>query len=424
MRAIAFTCLLTLAFSACALNAQPSAPWPSDASAPAFPEALGVNIHFTNPDPGEVKMLAAAGFHWVRMDFVWQRTEPEKGKYDFSAYDRLLRALDEYNIRPLFILDYANTLYDDGLAPKSTPGRRAFANWAAAAVSRYRGRGIWWEIYNEPNTGFWTPGPKASDYVALALETSRAIRAVAPAEQIIGPAVWGFDLDFVEACFQAGLLEYWSAVSVHPYRKTEPETVVHDYARLRALITKYAPAGKRVRIISSEWGYSAVSLNTDEGKQAALLVRQLLINQSQGISLSIWYDWQDDGQDPAQIEHRFGTVRPRYYENREPVYDAKPAYQAIKTLTSVLGGFRFSERISGAAVSADDYVLVFRANGETRIAAWTTSWFARAVTIPVSEGMYRVIGDTGEVIGRSDAKQSTLTLNLTNAPQYVVIDRP
>ena len=423
MRATAFICLLSLALSACALNAQPSAPWPSDASAPAFPEALGVNVHFTDPDPGEVKMLAAAGFRWVRMDLVWQRTEPEKGKYNFSAYDRLLQALDEYNIRALFILDYANSLYDDGHAPNSALGRRAFANWAAAAVSRYRGRGIWWEIYNEPNTGFWTPGPKVSDYVALALETSRAIRAAAPAEEIIGPAVWGFDLEFVEACFRAGLLEYWSAVSVHPYRKTDPETVVDDYARLRRLITKYAPAGKSVPIISSEWGYSAASFNGDEAKQSALLARQLLINQSQGVSLSIWYDWQDDGHDPTQIEHHFGTVRPPYYENREPVYDAKSAYRAMKTLTSVLSGFRFAERISSPSLTPDDYVLMFRANGETRIAAWTTSWFARTVTIPVSESTYRVIGHTGEVIARKDSSQSTLTLNLTNAPQYVVIDR-
>jgi len=368
-------------------------------------------------------MLAAAGFRWVRMDLVWQRTEPEKGKYNFSAYDRLLQALDEYNIRALFILDYANSLYDDGHAPNSALGRRAFANWAAAAVSRYRGRGISWEIYNEPNTGFWTPGPKVSDYVALALETSRAIRAVAPAEEIIGPAVWGFDLEFVEACFRAGLLEYWAAVSVHPYRKTDPETVVDDYARLRRLITKYAPAGKSVPIISSEWGYSAASFNGDEAKQSALLARQLLINQSQGVSLSIWYDWQDDGHDPTQIEHHFGTVRPRYYENREPVYDAKPAYRAMKTLTSVLSGFRFAERISRPSLTPDDYVLMFRANGETRIAAWTTSWFARTVTIPVSEGTCRVIGHTGEVIARKDSNQSTLTLNLTNAPQYVVIDR-
>ena len=261
IRLFAFLCLLASLLMGCALSARPSAFWTSDTSAPAIPNTLGVNIHFTDPEPGEVKMLSEAGFQWVRMDFVWKATEVEKGKYDFSSYDRLLKALDERKLRPLFILDYSNTLYDHDAAPFTNEGRQAFANWAAAAVRRYRGRGILWEIYNEPNTGFWTPSPKVSDYVKLALETSKAIHDAAPDEKIIGPAVWGLDFEFIEECFRAGLLSYWSAVSVHPYRKTEPETVVADYARLRNLIAKYAPAGKRVPIISSEWGYSSASSN-------------------------------------------------------------------------------------------------------------------------------------------------------------------
>src|SRR6266542_3823452 len=79
-----------------------------------IPGALGVNIHFTDPKPGEMKMLADAGFRWVRMDFTWGGTEREKGKYNFSAYDRLLQALAPSAIRAVFILDYSNRLYDNG----------------------------------------------------------------------------------------------------------------------------------------------------------------------------------------------------------------------------------------------------------------------------------------------------------------------
>src|SRR4051812_2468693 len=56
-------------------------------------DGLGVNIHFTDPQPGEIKMIADAGFRWVRMDFKWDETETIAGQYDFSAYDRLLTAL-------------------------------------------------------------------------------------------------------------------------------------------------------------------------------------------------------------------------------------------------------------------------------------------------------------------------------------------
>ena len=36
------------------------------AAASAIRQGLGVNIHFTDPEPGEIKMIAAAGFRWVR----------------------------------------------------------------------------------------------------------------------------------------------------------------------------------------------------------------------------------------------------------------------------------------------------------------------------------------------------------------------
>src|SRR5215204_5505757 len=135
-----------------------------------LPAGLGVNIHFTDPRAGEMKMLADAGFKFVRMDFSWRHTENEKGVYDFDPYDRLLKALDEHHIRALLILDYNNPHYDQGMSPCSDQGRKAFAKWAAAGAKRFAGRGVIWEMYNEPNISpFWKPQPKPDDYVKLAL---------------------------------------------------------------------------------------------------------------------------------------------------------------------------------------------------------------------------------------------------------------
>ena len=119
-------------------------------------------------------MLAAAGFRFVRMDFGWDATERDKGRYDFSAYDRLLAALEPHKIRAMLILDYSNRHYDQGLSPQSDEGRRAFARWAAAAAKHFRGRGVVWEMYNEPNIGFWRPKPDVQQYVKLALEVGKA----------------------------------------------------------------------------------------------------------------------------------------------------------------------------------------------------------------------------------------------------------
>ena len=385
-------------------------------------------------------MLSEAGFRWVRMDLKWDATETEPGRYDFSAYDRLMDALKAFNIRALFILDYGNPLYDNGAPPRTEATRQAFARWAVAAAKHFAGRGAIWEVYNEPNhSTFWPPKPNAQEYVALALTVGRAFRASVPNEKLIGPATSEIDFNFLESCFKAGLLEYWSAVSVHPYRRNDPETAAQDYCRLRDMIKTYAPrevqgpkskvqspgaagsgpigASKEIPIISSEWGYSAVWLRMTEVRQGELLARSWLTNVANNISLSIWYDWRDDGLNANEPEHHFGTVSNVYYENRDPVYDPKPAYLAAKTLTTFFSGYRFERRVDVG--DTEDYVLAFRKGSELRFAAWTTANNARRVLISIGAGEYTGVRHKGQALGVLRGEPKGLPIDLTTAPIYL-----
>lgn len=298
-------------------------------SLPRAPE-FGVNIHFTQETPGELAMIRAAGFTWVRMDFHWGAIERKKGEYDFSAYERLAAGLERNGLKALFILDYGNGLYDGGLAPHTDEGRAAFARWAAASAKRFAGRGYLWEMWNEPNIHFWKPKPDVTNYIALALATGRAIREAAPGEAYIGPATSLVDLKFIEPCLQAGLLAYWDAVSVHPYRQEPPMGVTNDYAKLRALIAQHAPPGRTIPILSGEWGYSAAWKNYDEAKQGERVTQQFTVNRAEGIPLSIWYDWHDDGRDPKEPEHHFGLVAHEKTGDAKQPYRPKPAYEAAR----------------------------------------------------------------------------------------------
>ena len=69
----------------------------------------------------------------------------------------------------------------------------------------------------------------------MAVEAARAIKAATPRECVIGPTTATFDWDFIETTFKGGVLNYFDAVSVHPYRNVAPETAAPDYARLRTL---------------------------------------------------------------------------------------------------------------------------------------------------------------------------------------------
>jgi hypothetical protein len=387
---------------------------------PPIPGSLGVNIHFIDPAPGEMQELGDLGVRWIRMDFSWADTERTKRHYDFSPYDRLLAALDRYDIRPILILDYGNKLYDQGLAPYTDTGRQAFASWAAAAARHFHGRGVVWEMWNEPNGFFWKPKRNVQNYILLALAVGEAIRETEPGATYIGPAGAVIDFPFLKACFQAGLLNYWDGVSVHPYRQRVPETVIPLYDRLRRLICQYAPRGKVVPIISGEWGYPSTPSwwGMNDQRQAEMLAREWLTNVASGVGISIWYDWRDDGGSPTDANAHFGLVSFAYHAGEDPVYRPKPAYLAARTLTQTLRGYSFRARLPTGG--PEDYVLLFTDDKLARLVAWTTSTSPHRVIIPRSRGRFQVTELEGQKGRALHAHRHGLTVTLTDAPQYLI----
>ena len=388
---------------------------------PTVPGALGVNIHFTDPQPGELSMLAATGVRWVRMDFSWAATEKERGVYDFSAYDRLLATLDRHHLCAILILDYGNKLYDGGGPPRSDEAIDAFARWAAAGVRHFRGRGIAWEMWNEPNYyRFWPPQADTSQYIRLSLATAESVVESEPSEILIGPASSLVSLDFIEPCLRAGLLNYWQAISVHPYRMRIPESVASDYSKLKDLIRRYAPPGKKVAIISGEWGYSAAMKwnQMDERKQAMFLAREMLTNIANGVAISIWYDWRNDGASSQDIEMNFGLVRNQFNAGQNPPFQPKPAYWAMKTLTSELAGCRFA-RVIPAAGTNGDQVLAFSSGSGERYAAWTTSETPHRTFIPLPRARYHVTAELGQSQKSLKSGKKGLRITLSGEPVYL-----
>jgi polysaccharide biosynthesis protein PslG len=329
----------------------------------ALPAPLGVNIHFTGEPKAELDLIKEAGFRLARMDMFWEQVERRPGAYDFAAYDALVAGLTRRSIRPLFILDYGNPLYDraDGktLSPHTPEGQDAYARFCAAAAAHFRGKRIIWELWNEPN-GFWTPRPNADDYASMALAAARAMRQADPTCTLIAPGVSGFDPRFVEHVLSRGLLTYLDAVSVHPYRDSPPETALPEFRRLRQLIDRYAEPGRQVPFACSEWGYSAAGMS--EEQQGQYLARQWLTNLMAGSRLSIWYDWKNDGTDPKEKEHQFGTVQ----HDLRP----KPAHRAAKALTQALSAYRFARRLEMGR--PEDFVLLFTRGDMQALALWTT----------------------------------------------------
>ena len=327
------------------------------------PSGLGVNIHFYQGNRQDFSLLTEAGVDTVRMDVFWSVVEIQKGRYDFSYHDQLIKDLEDTGIRLLFIIDYSNNIYDNGRPPKTEEAREACARMCSALAKRYAGKNIIWELWNEPNIErFWEPRPDAENYVGWCKHAVAAIRQADPNACIVAPASSGIDFPFLEACFRNGLLQLVDGVSVHPYRDAShgPETVFKDYERLKELIERHRPRNRMIPVLCTEWGYPAVHISKE--LQGKYLAREWLCNMAQDIPVSIWYEWRDGGRSPDEAEHNYGTL------TRD--YSPKPAYLAMKTLISQ---FRdFTPRGRWDLGSSDDDAVLFSRDDEMTLALWTT----------------------------------------------------
>ena len=329
------------------------------------PEGLGVNIHFVAPSPVEERdldMIAYAGFKLVRMDLFWHLVEREKGVYDLSGYMALTEALRRRGLRPLYILDYGNPNYDNSLPPRSDEGRRAFASFARKAAEEFGAYALW-EIWNEPNiAGFWKPQPNVADYVELAKAAAGAVKAACPSCVVLAPATSGVDVDFISRAASLGLLDQIDAVSVHPYRDSNPETALSDYERLRAVV-------KGKMVVASEWGYPTAGRYgnvVDVWRQAQYAARIYLVNLMAGVPVTIIYDWKDDGLSPVDSEQNFGLVS--HHVRGPEWFFIKPAWYALYNLNRRLAGLPLAERLNlGTGV----YAIRFEGQGDSRIVIWT-----------------------------------------------------
>jgi polysaccharide biosynthesis protein PslG len=339
-----------------------STPFPD----PSTFDGVGVALHVPEDYERQLDRMAEVGIRSVRPDFTWSKIERPQGVYDWSLNDKVAASMSAHGMRLIFILAYGNPLYEQGedehLAPTRAGSIDAYARWAGEAARHFAGRHVIWEIWNEPNGGwFWKPRPDADQYAALLLATCKSIREADPTATIIAPALFGFSWDYLYKIFDDGILAQIDGVSVHPYRSAPPETVTDDYSRLRAMIASCAPSGKRgIPVINDEWGYSTANGGVSREMQGDYLLRMVLCDVLDKVPITIWYEWIDGGTDPND---NFGILT----SDRQ----WKPSLEALRTLLRELAGYRFTER--EPVNSDDDYVLCFRdSQGRRKLVSWTT----------------------------------------------------
>eukprot|EP00756_Hemistasia_phaeocysticola_P000466 Hpha_TRINITY_DN10326_c0_g2::TRINITY_DN10326_c0_g2_i1::g.116058::m.116058 len=260
-RLLLFVCLV--------IGAAAVVPPPSGPPATLSVRTWGVNVHWGGAGrSGELDQVCDA-FAMVRTDLRWEQVETSPGTFNFSVPDTLVEALSARGMTPYLILDGHSPLYKDVQAwgNAGSEARAAFVRFAVAAMLHYRGRGVIFELWNEPNK--WKQQVLPSDltagwYVDLCSRLAAAKNASAPlrGETLVGPALAAWvggwlgpiDTRFLKYILGKGALRGFDGISVHAYSYAEPETRLAAFASARALMDQHGM--RAAALVSGEWGWS------------------------------------------------------------------------------------------------------------------------------------------------------------------------
>lgn len=393
-----------------------SAPFVSQSSICWLPEPapiwnnspFGVCTHFgqfKHKVPETLELIKRMGAAWIRDELYWGNVEREKGKFEFPEYyDAYMEAAGKLGTQPLVIFNYSNRHYDNGLAPHTQEGRQAFVTYCRELMKRYGRICRHWEVWNEPNIGFWQPKPNPKDYTDLLKAVFEAVKGFDPKMTVVGVCTAGTDFNFIEEVLKLGGGKFMDAISVHPYRyprSPEATDFVGEMKRLKNLLDKYG--GDHLKVWLTEFGYPThITGGTPQWLSAAYIVRTFLLALTLPFVEKLFlYDFQDDGEDPTYNEHNFGLIR---FDN-----SPKVGYAAFNTMVRVLYKKQFVRQVE---VGEGIICLVFADGGEEVWALWSADDRERKVKLIIpskSLAMTDLMGNRRTIFSAKGEINLTLT---------------
>ena len=350
---------------------------------------IGAGVHFGagKTDVGAfLSQSRTLGTNTFRTDIAWWDLEEQRDQLVFPArlapLERAIDATVAVGGAPLLILDYGNQFHDNGSFPVSDEAQAAFMRYVRFIVGRFKGRVRHYEVWNEWNIGLATGHPvpytyegSARDYARLLGKVHAAIKSIDPGAVVIAGALANRDSTWMrDVMAQAG--GGYDAISVHPYNFSAggaartPEEVIQWIRGFRASLPPMPDQTlPPIYITEIGWPTHAGRHGTDQQTAAQYLARLLLLARETGFIKGLWwYDFQDDGDNPGEPEHRFGIVE----RNGAP----KAAFDAMRALAQPVATARSaSMRVAVGDVLAMQLQL---ADSTQLLTAWSRSGDAGA----------------------------------------------
>lgn len=391
---------------------------------------FGINSHiasrYNNYDvmnwPADV--IAGSGAGWAREDFHWFWIEPERGRFQWDYYDRMVDLLVARGTNIIGVLGHPpgwGTLDpedDDSPLSFSPPDPERFADFATAVVKRYRGRVLHWEIWNEPdNPQFWKPQPDPVAYARLLSVVYPSIKNEVPEANILIGGLNPFDGHYLQTIAEIGAWWTFDIINVHPYvdpamPEENGEIGSSAMSNVRRIMDRFGE--KPVWV--TEYGWSSRPTQRDptgsinEEEQASFLVRGAVLLRAAGAQRVLWYSIKDE------VNNGYGMLRfGRAYDDYS---QPRPAYTAFTVLNNQLAGAQFERYLNEIIVTGDArvYALRFVKDGQRVDILWSLT--PTKIELPTDARGATVINRNGDQWW-VDAAQRKLTLYPDTSPLYI-----
>jgi hypothetical protein len=378
-------------------------------------------------------LVRRAGFSWIRDELYWDSIEKKPDEFIFpQAYDHYIKQVSRFGIKPLIVLDYSNQgAYPDLFKgpqgfPRTSDERELFARYATKLVGRYGKTVKHWEVWNEPQ--FTKIG--TDNYEALLTSVYIAVKRQSPDASVIscggGGAGGGPGGDCITAILNSRARDAQDGFSVHPYMTPyDPDTgysatnapidsvsIPSAWPYLNRLLEQNATASRRsmgLWVTEIGWPSSPASSGLSATKQAENLVRSFLLSRRyKAVEAMFWYDFVNDGNNPAESESNFGLLN----ADLTP----KPAFVAAAVLAKTLGARKWDRTIFETGTVK---VYQYGTGGDAVIAGWRTDASKSPIRVPVLPGNY-LRRDWQGVTSTVVVPAQGFDWSLGTMPQYLV----
>lgn len=352
------------------------------------------------------QMLRMAGIGWARERFSWGQTEPERGVVDWRQYNVVADVFTQQGIRVYQIFHDTPAWTREGQGDTRNPDdlRDVYA-FARRMAEHYRGRVRAWEVWNEPDIGFW---PDLGDtFAGVQKAAYLGFKAGDPDLPVLLASLCRGYGAFAESLFEAGIAEYYDIFNWHTYSRPQDYPAIlqgytdmllrHDCADRPIWLTE---AG--IRLVATE---PDGELNADdERRQAEFVPKSFAWSLAAGTDNHFFFVY------PYYLERgvQFGALRKDL--SPRPAFIAIAAAAEFFGESTYLGEWRFDENVTGATGHA------FDTDDGRLLVVWSER--LQRVTLPV--GAERV--EVADMLGRRqtrDAPGGALTLLVGETPVYV-----